>query len=138
MLQNEDMDDINRDRRGEDEAPDAEEVLGHRQDRHDEHRMQLHHPAEALRPINLFQIFVGPASARHGRAQFGDYQAVADGKRRTENPSDERLRTVHRGNHQRQRDEWADADHVQHVQRDGTAEAHAADQILRWLRRMGL
>jgi hypothetical protein len=38
---------------------------------------------------------------------------------------------VHGGNHQRERDEWAHADHVQHVQGDGAAQAHAADQIFR-------
>jgi hypothetical protein len=39
------------------------------------------------------------------------------------------LRAAHRGDHQRQRDEWAGADHVRHVQCRGGEESEAANEL---------
>ena len=61
-----------------------------------------------------------------GRAQFGPHQPVGHGDHRAQHPGPYREPVARRGNHQRQRDERPHADHLQHIEGHGRAQADAA------------
>ncbi len=92
----------NRQRRAERELPDEQ---------------KRHQAAQLARAVNLGQVTIRAAGAGHRRAQLGPDQPVADDQERAEDPAEHRLRPAHRRDDQRDRDERADADHVDHVQR---------------------
>ncbi len=82
--------------------------------------------AGALGAVDLAQKCIRAASAREGRAQLGPHQPVGHGDGRAQHPCPHREPEARRGNHQRQRDERADADHLQHVEENGGAQPDAA------------
>ena len=85
-------------------------------------------PAADARPVHRAQIADGPACLRQRRAELGPDQPVARDEQRADDPPQHRLRPVHRRDHQRDRDERPDADHVDHVQDGGVPETDAADE----------
>ena len=120
------------------------EVFHHADDagRHDQGNGQQHRPDEKERHQfpgavleGLAKIDVSTARARHRRAEFGPDHAVACRQDRAGDPADQRLRTAHHGDHQRNGDERPDAAHLRHVDRsageqaDRTMEAFAARRI---------
>ena len=60
--------------------------------------------------------------------KFRPHQAVTHGEDCAQNPSQHGLRAAHGADDQRNGDERPDADHVDHVQRGGAAQADSADQ----------
>ena len=87
-------------------------------------------PAEgvaALRAgVDGAEEVVGASGLGHGGAEFGPGEAVDEGEAGAQDPAEHCLRAAHRAEDERQRDEGADADHVEHVQGDGTAEREGA------------
>ena len=83
--------------------------------------------ARAVRAgVNNAQEVVGATRLGHGRTKFGPDKSVAEREAGAEDPAEHGLRAAHRGEDQRQRDERADADHVEHVERDRAGQAEAA------------
>jgi hypothetical protein len=87
---------------------------------------KAHQPAGALRTVGLAQILIRAAGARHGSAQFGPHESVADGDHRANSPADGGLGTAHRFQHEGNRQERADADHIEDVDGGGIPEADLA------------
>ena len=100
-----------RKRRGEADLPDiekAEPVAG------------------AFRAVDLAEKCIRAAGAREGCAELGPDEAVGDGDGGAEHPRPDGEPIACGGDDQRQRNEGTDADHLQHVEEDGGAEADAA------------
>jgi hypothetical protein len=72
---------------------------------------------------------VGAAGGGEGGAEFGPDKAVAEGEKGAEDPAEHGLRAGHSGENQRQGDEGADADHVEQVEGDGSAEGERAREL---------
>ena len=87
-----------------------------------------HQPAERLRAERLAQIAERPARSRHRRAELAPHHAVGDDDHERDDPAEHRLRPAERGHQQRDRDERADPDHVDHVERGGFDETETASQ----------
>src|SRR5215475_8397872 len=85
--------------------------------------------SKSLGTVNLLQVLIGAAGLRHGSTEFGPYQAVGKREQRAGNPAQYGLRASGGGYDQWQRDERADADHINHVQRGGAGKADAANQF---------
>src|SRR5882724_6515368 len=66
--------------------------------------------------IDALEILIGAAGLREGSAEFGPDETVANGEQRAEDPAKHGLRSAHRADDERQGDEGADADHVDHVE----------------------
>ena len=90
--------------------------------------------ARPLGTIDFSQEGVGTARAWKGRAQFGPDQTVGNGNHGAQHPGPNGKSRAGGGDHQRKRDEGADADHLKHVEEDGGTEADAALE-LGWDRR---
>ena len=87
---------------------------------------QIEEAEEASRSVwsvRLEQILIAAAGSRHRRAELGPHQAVGKRDDRADEPSQHRLRPAHRREQQRDRHEGADADHGQHVDGRGAADA---------------
>ncbi len=69
---------------------------------------------------------VGASGFGHGGAEFGPGEAVDEGEEGAEDPAEHGLGAAHGAEDEREGDEGADADHVEHVQRDGSAEREGA------------
>ena len=82
--------------------------------------------AGAVRAVDLFEEGVAAACAWEGCAELGPDEAVGDGDDSAEHPGPDGEAIASGGDDERQRDEGADADHLQHVEEDGGAEADAA------------
>jgi len=76
-------------------------------------------PAKAERPVRLAQVDVGTAAAGERGAQFRVHQPVAQREDRANAPGVDDVRPVHRCDHERNRQEGADADHADDVRRGG-------------------
>src|SRR3954469_5957340 len=66
---------------------------------------------------------------RHAGRELGNNKAVADGKECAENPAEHGLGPAHSADDKRQSDEWPYSHHVKHVEQDGSAQTHGADQL---------
>ena len=111
-----------RKRRGEAELPDVEKAEP---------------VAASLRAINLPEERIGTTGTRKRGAELGPDQPIGNGDSRAQNPRPHREPVAGRGNHQWQRDKGAHPDHLQHVEEHGRAQADAALESGRKLRRVG-
>src|SRR5208283_3826271 len=75
--------------------------------------------AGTLRTVYLSEECIGTSGTREGGAELSPYKAIGDGDDCAENPSPDREAVAGRGDDQRQRDERADTDHLQHVEEHG-------------------
>ena len=82
--------------------------------------------AKAVRAVDLAQKCIRTAGARKGCAKFGPDQAVSDGDDGAQHPRPDGEPVAGCGDDQRQRDEGTNADHLQHVEEHGRAQADAA------------
>ncbi len=82
----------------------------------------------AVGAVDLAEKCIRTTGAREGCAQLGPDQAVGDGDGGAEHPRPDGETIARGGDDQRQRDEGTDADHLQHVEEHGGAEADAALQ----------
>ncbi len=82
--------------------------------------------AGAVGAVDLLNKRIAAARAREGRAELGPDEAVDDGDDGAEDPCPYGETITRGGDDERQSDEGADADHLQHVEEDGGAEADAA------------
>src|SRR3954454_9989608 len=78
----------------------------------------------------LAQVEIGPARARHRRAELGPDEPVGQREQRAEDPPEARLRPAERGDHERDRHERPDPAHLRHVERDRRAQAEAPLEAL--------
>ena len=83
-------------------------------------------PSVRLAAIGLAEIAERPARRRHGRAELAPHHPVAHDDDERNDPAEHGLRSTKRGHQQRDRDERADPDHVDHVERRGLHEAEPA------------
>ena len=104
-----------RERRGEAELPDVEEAEP---------------VAGAVGAVDLAEEGVGAAGTGEGGAEFGPDQAVGDGDGGAQHPCPHREAEAGGGDDQGQGDERAHADHLQHVEEHGGAQADAAFEML--------
>ena len=86
--------------------------------------------AQFFRSVDFTQIAVRTSRPRHGGSQFRPDQPVTDGKDRAQNPAQHGLWAAHGADDEGNSDERPHADHVDHVQRGGGAEADAADELV--------
>ncbi len=91
---------------------------------------------QAAGAVHLLEIFEGAAGSGDGSAELSPDETVAHGQRGAQDPAEDGLRAVHGQDDKRKGHKRADADHVQHVQCDGAAQTHAAEQF-GWGRRGG-
>jgi hypothetical protein len=82
--------------------------------------------AGAVGAVDLAEKGVAAAGAREGRAELGPDEAVGDGDGCAEHPGPDGEAIARGGDDERKGDEGADADHLEHVEEDGGAEADAA------------
>ena len=66
---------------------------------------------------------------RAGGAEFGPDEAIAEGEECAGDPAEHGLGASHGGEQDGQGDEGADADHVEHVERDGAGEGEGAGEL---------
>ena len=87
--------------------------------------------AGAVGAVDLVEEGVAAAGARKSCAELGPDEAVGDGDDGAEHPRPDGEPIAGRGNDERQSDEGADADHLEHVEEDGGAKADAALEMWR-------
>ncbi len=88
--------------------------------------------AGAFGAVDFLEEGVAAASAREGCAELGPDEAVGDGDDGAEHPRPDGEPIASGGDDERQSDEGADADHLEHVEEDGGAKADAALRAVRW------
>jgi hypothetical protein len=81
------------------------------------------HVAQAPFAEQTAQIGIGSARMRHGGAQFGPDEAVAQRNEGAQHPADQGLGAAHGGNGQGNGDERTDSDHVEDVGRQAAPQA---------------
>src|SRR6185437_12980272 len=84
---------------------------------------------QALGSVDLAQVAVRTAGARHGGAQFRPDQAVAKRQDGAENPTQHGLRPARRAYDQGNGDERSHSDHGFHGQSGGAEQANAANEF---------
>jgi len=72
---------------------------------------------------------IGSSGGGERGAEFGPDHAVAEGEEGAEDPAEHGLRAAHGGEDEREGDEGADADHVEHVEGDCAAERQGAVKL---------
>src|SRR5262249_23092240 len=85
-------------------------------------------PAADARTVHRAKVADRAAGVGKRGTEFGPDEAVADHEQGAEDPAHHRLWAVHRRHDERNSDERADADHVDHVQRGRVPEADAPDE----------
>src|SRR5229473_1705759 len=95
-------------------------------------KQEGHQAAHAARAIRLAKKNIAAAGERHGRAQFRPYKAVEQSEHGAGGPSKQALRSAHVLDNQGNDDEGSDADHLDHVERDGFFEAKSALERATW------
>ncbi len=96
------------------------------------HEQEGHQAAHAAGAIRFPQEDVAAAGQGHGRAQLRPYKAIEQGEHGAGGPSKQALRAAHSLDDQGNDDEGADADHFDHVERDGFFEAKSALERATW------
>ncbi len=82
-----------------------------------------------MRTVDLAQILIRSARTGNSGAKFCPDEPIAGCQQRAYDPAQHGLRAAHGADYQRNGDERAYADHVDHVQRCGAPQANAADQL---------
>ena len=93
---------------------------------HGPEKEEAHQTAGPVRTVRFEEILVAAAGPRHGGAEFGPHQPIGDRDHRPDQPAQHRLRSVHRLQQQRNRQEWSGADHRDDVGRRRGGEPHPA------------
>ncbi len=91
-----------------------------------------HQAAHAVGSIRFPKKDVAAAGQGHGGTQLRPYEAVEQGEHGAGGPSKQALRSAHVLDDQGNDDEGSDADHLDHVERDGFFEAEAALERATW------
>ncbi len=89
-------------------------------------KQERHHAPQPARTISFAQEYITAAGQGHGRAEFRPHEAVEKRQHRSRNPRQQRLRPAHGFDDQGNHDKWADAHHLDHVQRDGLFQTQSA------------
>ena len=78
-----------------------------------------HQPPVGFAAEGFAQVAERSARRRHRGAELAPHQAIADDDEERDDPAEHRLRPAERRHQQRDRDERADPDHVDHVEGGG-------------------
>jgi len=88
----------------------------------------------AIGRVDFAEKGVGSAGAGKGCAELGPYESVGDGDGGAQHPGPDGKAVARGCNDEREGDEGADADHLEHVEEHGGAESDAALEMYRVVR----